>query len=179
MTSQGHDVTADISDIQYFGADFAAAGLDFAEYYTVQVSGRGPSPYHGGSPGCSSDPYGCMPFDPWTQEMTLDGDFVAWQTGAPVTLSDSTISDFAVIGPALLVNPAPTWPTPDADGNTFGSVLFEADQIPETVSAFVDVFARYTGETGHTAQVVVYLWPYLPDDVTEEDLPRMCLVDGA
>ncbi len=121
-------LSASPASMQFFG--FAA--LSEHPWYTLTVHAQSPGDFSSwfDPPVCKSTP----PFD-WvnagpTLDVALSGSYL---TGAGA----GSPSTYAIVGSSMnfwfvqhyLVNPAPTWPTPDALGNTFGSVLFTAAQI--------------------------------------------------
>lgn len=74
---------------------------------------------------------------------------------------------------AYLLNPSPTWPTPDELGNTFGEVMFHVDHLPDDItvslasrgahssSAFVTILCealrsdRHGSTTSHSLMCVL------------------------
>lgn len=168
---------ADPANMDWFSAAFS--DLSYAPYYTLRVRMRGPNRL-----GQWNDPPACL-VPPATYDNA--GPFAAVSVDADLVASDGTSVDTTVaasLGDAngltvegYLVNPAPPWPTPDAFGNTFGSVLWTATQIG-TVTGDIDVErGPATGAVANNG-LSVTVYPYFEDEVDEAQL-RSVRVVGA
>lgn len=62
---------------------------------------------------------------------------------------------------AMLVNGAPTWPVPDAWGNTFGQCLFTEAQLPGAIGV---EFAHTNMEHPYSGYINVAVVPYILDE---------------
>lgn len=143
---QDHSYTINIADIPYETADF----------YAVAVRVTGPR-LSGGYAGCQT-PFipgiVCVGLVPASYEGSVTGgDYVERVTGSPLDNSYSTPDRpggsaktnwpdpgvFTVS--AMLLNPAPTWPVPDAFGNEYGKILFTEAQLPTSISTTISRFS--------------------------------------
>lgn len=97
-------------------------------------------------------------------------------SGDPV---DPDYTGTAVGGPSvpifhgLLLNPSPTWPTPDLEGNTYGQVLFEPGDLPASITATIYTEAAF-GVTG-----AIVIWTIVPYEITvvpPRVAPFMCVL---
>lgn len=123
--------SADPVNTTFFGLSFTSYA--FADYYTLTVRFNAPSDF-----ASWFDPPACKDEEPF--EWGLAGpDLDAVIGGSLVSGTGVSVpSTYNILGHAMnswiveayLVNPSPVWPTPDGEGNTFGSVLFTEAQIP-------------------------------------------------
>ena len=167
MGSRTLSVTADVTTL-------LAEVVGAPDYLAVVVAFRGPQGFTGYFTACNAEfPFGCASLQWQGQETEVDGDYVdtagvsivnGGHTGFPddplppnFTLGAETETEFDL---GLLVNPSPTWPTPDGEGNTFGTVLWEPGDLPAAIAATVEVTCNAATEIPSPASLEVYLWPY-------------------
>lgn len=78
------------------------------------------------------------------------------------------------LGVGYLVNPSPTWPTPDYTGNEFGKCLWDPSEIPDTADvSFAAFLGHYGHSRGHLSVIVV---PYTISENPPRDAPFMCVL---
>ncbi len=171
-------MSLDVGDIVMTG------GVDFLTYgdlYSIRVAvippdtlGQWNSP-----PVCKDSP----PFE-WDNEgpfvtTTLDGTLVKPTTGEAVPSSLTSTGPGAHLDTVLrglLVNPAPTWPTPDAEGNTFGSVLWAPSDFP-TITATIEIVRGPRVATVNPGRLTAFLWPFVEGEAPDPgDAQFQCLV---
>lgn len=159
---------ADPAAMVWFSPAFT--DLSYAPFYSLVVRMRGPNGL-----GQWNDPPTCL-VPPATYSnagpfaaVTVDGDLVASDgTAVDSTVAESLNDAQGLTVQGYLVNPAPVWPTPDAFGNTFGSVLWTAAQVA-AVTGQIDV------ERGPATGVVtnnglsVTVHPFLDDEGVPDD----------
>jgi hypothetical protein len=156
-----------------------------ADYYAVLVGFLGPRGFDEAHVGCRLVfPWGCGPGDPVTSDTTVNGTYLSLE-GVSVASGGHTENDApfelgsesaAGGGGQLLVNPAPVWPVPDAQGNTFGQCLFTPAQVPASITATVDVANHHAfgPPTTTPAGINAQIWAYY---VVEDPFGATRIVD--
>lgn len=177
MTATGVVMSADPGDMEFPSAARGFTDLSFAPFYSLAVTVVGPNRLTQwfDPPVCRIDP----PFDYETDgpfaSVAFDGTLLGPDGSAVSSTVDETGADAnALTRRGYLLNPDPPWPSPDDDGNTFGSVLWTADQIPG-VSALVYV-ERGPGGGVNPARIVVDLNPYEEGGPEPEGLAYQCVM---
>jgi hypothetical protein len=77
-----------------------------------------------------------------------------------------------------MVNPSSSWPSPDSEGNTFGSVLWTTSQILSLVASGTISITRGPGLGANEAVISVYLYPFMEEE-PELGLPYSCIIGAA
>jgi hypothetical protein len=175
-----------------------------ADYYTVTVQFTSPGNFERGSDECGNPTLalglGCGPKLPVLINANLTGDSYLTSgnslTGSPVSLETAGGSEnnttwrfehpASVSDGGYLENLDPVWPAPDADGNTFGRVLFTRAQmlaLPDITfyteawdhaGPGFDLFGQYT----FPGRTRIGITPY---NLISPPIPTssMCIVDYA
>ncbi len=161
----GPDCHAPGSIMGGLSVDVAAlvAARPDADYWAFFVNGFGAGGFSFGEDGCSGP--ACGPILLYRTFITIDGSYVSARTGVsvpadlenvpgtPITIGETEIdpdSDEWHWSYAL-VNGVPSWPVPDLDGNTYGTILFTPAEAPSAIS-----WVETDENVGHPA-------PELPD----------------
>ncbi len=181
-----------VTDSQSYTLTVADATFDpSADFFAVAVRVRGPRL----SPGFSQcrDPFipgasPCVERDDALYDGTVDGGDYLRRTGVTVAAAyeaEPDIAGFALthwpnpavsVEEALLVNPAPTWPVPDVEGNEYGNVLFTLAQLPATITTAV---AHYNHDIALRGAFSVRVEAYVYGEEGDEPIQRVCLVGAA
>ncbi len=167
------DFTADPGDMEFLNppVGFQFTDLDQFPYYAIRVKFNGPNGL-----GFWHDPPGCFGvidygLDGPYATLELNGDFIARDGGTAETSLEGGPPTTSPLANSLstewvyLVNPDPPWPSPDFEGNTFGSVLWLAEDIPTITGTIATT--RGPGTGGSTGVLQAYLNPYFEGEPEE------------
>ncbi len=176
--------TADPATMSFFNppSGFQFTDLTQFPFYTLRVKLKGPNGlgYWFDPPTCFHGPYDYATGIPLSS-LSLDGNFVTTTGGVATTEMEGSNHEAQNLTTEwlYLVNPDPPWPSPDLDGNTFGSVLWLAEDIPSVTGT---VFAERGPSAGSGEGVLqIYVNPYFEVDPEEpvEGLPYSGIIGSS
>ncbi len=159
-------LAASPASIEFFGTVFLS--LAYAPYYTLRVKITSPNDLISwfDPPVCVIEP----PFVDYVNAgpeatVSLEGTYVepdgtAIGTDPTVFGSGSEVAATSLSIEGFLVNPAPPWPSPDVAGNTFGSVLWAADELPTVIGNVATQSGPHAGND-ESVGIEVVVQPYL------------------
>lgn len=126
----------------------------------------------------------CFPDDLTTVDVTTTGGVAAYvdRFGVAVPYPDLHMEGYQTVpgerwpdvqNSAYMVNPSPTWVVPDAQGNTFGTVLFEPADLPVSVTVSISAYCHQQAAQG---VITLGATPYEITTVPRRDAPFMCVL---